>query len=112
MNYTKEIKDGIALVNIGLSEASLNHSDEFKKFLYDITEVTPPKLVLDMGKIEYMDSSFIGALVAGLKNVLSKGGEMALINVNHDVMSLFELTRLDKVFKICDNLEDALNQLR
>ena len=65
MDYKKEILDDVVLVNINLSEASLNQSEDFKKFLYDITEVTPPKLVLDMGKIEYMDSSFIGALVAG-----------------------------------------------
>ncbi|HTN18835.1 MAG TPA: STAS domain-containing protein [Pelobium sp.] len=112
MDYKKEILDDVVLVNINLSEASLNQSEDFKKFLYDITEVTPPKLVLDMGKIEYMDSSFIGALVAGLKNVLSKGGEMALINVNNDVMSLFELTRLDKVFKIYDSKEEAIQQLK
>ena len=112
MDYKKEILDDVVLVNINLSEASLNQSEDFKKFLYDITEVTPPKLVLDMGKIEYMDSSFIGALVAGLKNVLSKGGEMALINVNNDVMSLFELTRLDKVFKIYRNKEEAIQQLK
>ena len=112
MDYKKEILDDVVLVNINLSEASLNQSEDFKKFLYDITEVTPPKLVLDMGKIEYMDSSFIGALVAGLKNVLSKRGEMALINVNNDVMSLFELTRLDKVFKIYDSKEEAIQQLK
>jgi len=112
MDYKKETIDNVVLVSINLSEASLNQSEDFKKFLYDVTEVTPPKLVLDMGKIEYMDSSFIGALVAGLKNVLSKGGEMALININNDVMSLFELTRLDKVFKIYDSKEEAIQQLK
>ena len=112
MDYRKEVIDGIVLITIGLSEASLNHSDDFKKFLYDTNDVVPPKLVLDMAKIEYMDSSFVGALVGGLKNVLSKGGEMALININNDVMALFELTRLDKVFKIYDSKEEAIQQLK
>lgn len=112
MDYKKELIDDVVLVSINLSEASLNQSDDFKKFLYDVSNVTSPKLILDMGKIEYMDSSFIGALVAGLKNVLSKGGEMALININNDVMALFELTRLDKVFKICANKEDAIQELK
>lgn len=112
MDYKKELIDDVVLVSINLSEASLNQSDDFKKFLYDVTDVTPPKLVLDMAQIEYMDSSFIGALVAGLKNVLSKGGEMALININNDVMALFELTRLDKVFKICANKEEAIQELK
>lgn len=112
MDYKKEVIDGIVLITIELSEASLNHSEDFKKFLYDVNDVEPPKMVLDMGKIEYMDSSFIGALVAGLKNVLSNGGEMALINVNNDVMALFELTRLDKVFKIYDSKKEAIQQLK
>ncbi len=112
MDYKKELIDNVALISINLSEASLNQSEDFKKFLYDVTDVSPPKLVLDMAKIEYMDSSFIGALVAGLKNVLSKGGEMALININDDVMALFELTRLDKVFKICASKEIAIQELK
>lgn len=112
MDYTNEVVDNVVLVSINLSEASLNQSEDFKKYLYDVTNPNHPKLVLDMAQIEYMDSSFIGALVAGLKNVLSKGGEMALININPDVMALFELTRLDKVFKIYDNKEEAILALR
>lgn len=112
MDYKKEIINNVVLVSINLSEASLNQSEDFKKFLYDVTDVTPPKLVLDMSQIEYMDSSFIGSLVAGLKNVLSKGGEMALVNINNDVMALFELTRLDKVFKIYGSTEEAIQELK
>lgn len=112
MDYSKSIINNVVLVNINLPEASLNQSEDFKKFLYEVTEVTPPKLVLDMSEIQYMDSSFIGALVAGLKNVLSKGGEMALVSVNADVMALFELTRLDKVFKIYDTKEEAIEELK
>ena len=112
MDYSKKVIDNVVLININLSEASLNQSEDFKKFLYDATDVTPPKLVLDMGEIENMDSCFIGALVAGLKNVLSKSGEMALININSDVMALFELTRLDKVFKIYATKEEAIEELK
>lgn len=112
MNYEKKIVEDITVVTINLSEASLNYSDDFNTFLYQNSEYNEPKIVLDMAKIEYMDSSFIGALVGGLKNVLSKGGEMALVNINKDVMALFELTRLDKVFKIYDDVNEAINSLK
>ena len=59
-----------------------------------------------------MDSSFIGALVAGLKHVLTKQGEMALVNVQSDVLALFELTRVDKVFKIYSTVSDAIKSLK
>ena len=64
-----------------------------------------------MAKVFYMDSSFIGALVVGLKRVLSKNGEMVLINIQNDVLALFELTRLDQVFKIYESLEEAQKRL-
>ena len=112
MNYTKQVLDTAILITVNLSEASLNQSEEFKNYIYDNSSDTEPKLVIDMSNIKYMDSSFIGALVSGLKHVLTKNGEMALVNIQEDVLALFELTRLDKVFKIYDSVDDALTNLK
>ncbi|TKB97900.1 STAS domain-containing protein [Pedobacter cryophilus] len=112
MNYKKQVLDNATLITVNLSEAGLNQSEEFKNFIYDNSSASEPKLVIDMSNIKYMDSSFIGALVAGLKHVLSKNGEMGLVNIQDDVLALFELTRLDKVFKIYDSVEDALINLK
>ena len=112
MNYKKQVLDHAILITVNLSEAGLNQSEEFKNFIYDNSPANEPKLVIDMSKIQYMDSSFIGALVAGLKHVLTKNGEMALVNIQEDVLALFELTRLDKVFKIFDTVDNALANLK
>ncbi|MBD3749161.1 MAG: STAS domain-containing protein [Sphingobacteriales bacterium] len=112
MKFTVQEKDGIHLITVQLTEAGLNHSDEFKAFLNEHSQNEHPKLVINLAKVEYMDSSFIGALVAGLKNVLSNQGEMALACIQKDVLALFELTRLDKVFKIYNTEEEAINHLK
>ncbi|MEO5909276.1 MAG: STAS domain-containing protein [Pelobium sp.] len=112
MNFSKQKLGKLVLITINISEAGLNQSDDFKSFLYDCTEDTEPKLVIDMDKVNYMDSSFIGALVAGLKNVLSKNGEMALVKIQKDVLALFELTRLDKVFKIYNSVDEAIEDIK
>lgn len=112
MNYKKQVLDNVILITVNLSEASLNQSEEFKNFIYDNSSAPGSKLVIDMSNIKYMDSSFIGALVAGLKHILAKSGEMALVNIQDDVLALFELTRLDKVFKIFDTVEEALANLK
>ncbi|OAQ40815.1 hypothetical protein A5893_07725 [Pedobacter psychrophilus] len=112
MNFTKEISGDITIIKLSLVEASLNESDEFKAFIYDNCADVSPKMVIDLNNVLYMDSSFIGALVAGLKKVLSKKGEIALANISNDVMALFEMTRLDKVFKIYDNTEEAIKSLK
>jgi anti-sigma B factor antagonist len=111
MNYKKKVLDQILLITIEISEAGLNQSEEFKNYLLDNSATDNPKIIIDMAKVLYMDSSFIGALVVGLKRVLSKNGEMVLINIQNDVLALFELTRLDQVFKIYESLEEAQKRL-
>ena len=108
MNYTLQKIGDVNIVTVELVEASLSQSDDFKKYIYSLTEGGARKVVLDLGKVLYMDSSFIGALVAGLKHLLTNQGEMALANIGSDVLALFELTRLDKVFHVYDSVDDAV----
>ena len=112
MNFSKQVEENIIIITVNITEASMNQSEDFKNYLYANCTDVAPKLVIDLSQVKYMDSSFIGALVAGLKHVLPKQGEMTLVNVQSDVLALFELTRLDKVFKIYPNLTDAIISLK
>lgn len=112
MNFSKQIEENITVITVNITEASMNQSEDFKSFLYVNCADEAPKLVVDLSQVKYMDSSFIGALVAGLKHVLTRHGEMALVNVQSDVLALFELTRLDKVFKIYATISEATNSLK
>lgn len=112
MNYTKRIEENILVITVNIIEASMNQSEDFKSYIYANCADEAPKLVIDLSQVKYMDSSFIGALVAGLKHVLTKHGEMTLVNVQSDVLALFELTRLDKVFKIYTTVSDAIKSLK
>lgn len=112
MNFSKQTEENIIVITVNLTEASMNQSEDFKSYLYANCSNEAPKLVIDLSNVKYMDSSFIGALVAGLKHVLTKQGEMTLVNVQSDVLALFELTRLDKVFKIYATVTDAIKSLK
>lgn len=57
------------------------------------------KIVLDFTQVEFLDSSGLGVLVSLLKT-LGNDGELVLCNVPPKVMSLFELTRMNRVFRI------------
>ena len=61
-----------------------------------------------MEEVEYIDSSFLGALVSSLKHVISFKSDIILVGMRKDIVNLFALIRLDKVFKIYDNFNDAL----
>lgn len=56
--------------------------------------------VIDLGNVDYIDSSGLGTLVAIQKRALQNGGSVIIKNLKGLVKDLFELTRLTKVFEI------------
>ena len=56
--------------------------------------------IIDLGGVDYIDSSGLGTLVAIHKRALQNGGSVVIKGLHGLVKDLFELTRLDKVFEI------------
>jgi anti-sigma B factor antagonist len=61
-----------------------------------------------MKKVNYIDSSGIGALVAGMKKMKAHGGQFALMNIHDDVFIILKLATLDKFFIIYDSEDDLV----
>jgi anti-sigma B factor antagonist len=56
--------------------------------------------LLDLERVNYLDSSGLAALVKLYKEIRTRGGTLALCAVQRDAMKIFQLTRLDKIFTI------------
>ncbi|MCC7145271.1 MAG: STAS domain-containing protein [Phycisphaeraceae bacterium] len=67
--------------------------------------------LLDMRKVEYVDSSCIGSLVTFLQDLEHVRGRLALANCQPNVAFLFKVTRLDTVFTLYDDLDQARTQI-
>lgn len=84
------------------------HSAEIKKQIKEKMEnSTVNKIVIDMSDVPYIDSAGLGAMVAILKDARHLGKEIVLLSPRQNVRRIFEMTRLDKVFKIVEVLEEA-----
>jgi anti-sigma B factor antagonist len=105
----KILKDtpGHLLIEIEVSEANLDNSDLFKSQVTELLDRHQKNIVIDFNKVEYIDSSFIGALVAILKHAMSQKLDVILTAMRQDVYDLLLLIRLDKVFKIYGNYNEA-----
>lgn len=66
------------------------------------------KLVIDLKKTQFIDSSGCGALVASLRVLVKNSGDMKIARPSGQAKSLFELTRLHKVFEIYEDMDEAL----
>jgi len=68
------------------------------------------RLIVDLSNVEYMDSSGLGALVALLKRVRESGGQMPLAGAKPRVRRLFEITGLDQIFSLHEDVPAALKE--
>ena len=66
------------------------------------------QFLVDFSQTGYIDSSGLGVLVSLSKKIREQGGELRLANLNDDLKTLFELTKLDTLFQIADTRERAL----
>jgi anti-sigma B factor antagonist len=98
------------LLNLSIKDANMGSSDEFKAELISLFDKHRKRLIINLEPIEYIDSSFLGALVSVLKYVISFQSDIILVGLQKDVANLFSLIRLDKVFKIYGSFDDALTQ--
>ncbi|ADY51940.1 anti-anti-sigma factor [Pseudopedobacter saltans DSM 12145] len=105
----KDLENGICLVTIGEAEANLSVADDFKSKIIQKIEKGEKQIIISFKKVTYIDSSFLGALVSILKTLLPVKGKLVLIDVNSNIYSLFEITRLNKVFIVEDSLETAIS---
>ncbi len=104
---TNQLENGYLLVKI-IGEVDVYTSIDLKKELNKLVEADKKKLIIDLTKVNYMDSSGLGVLVALLKEVKKNGGELKLVNLPVSVKKIFDLTRLTKFFDIYESLEEAI----
>lgn len=109
MSYSFNVEKEILIVKIEEKRATIEFSGTLKDDLLKKIEHGNGKVIIDLGKVEFVDSSFLGTLVGGLKKTDSKNGDLKIVNLQEPVRAMFELTRLYKIFEIFDTVEDALN---
>ena len=67
-------------------------------------------IVFDVSEITFVDSSGLGAIVSSLK-MLGKEGDLVIAGAGETVLSLFKLTRMDRVFRMFANEKEAVEAL-
>jgi anti-sigma B factor antagonist len=100
----------IAIVRPLMKRLDASVALAFKEEVLKLIAAGDSTLVLDLQSVQFMDSSGLGAVVSVLKALGAKG-RLAVCNPNAALLSLFKLTRMDKVFTISGTIEEAVQQV-
>lgn len=112
MDIKMEKTEGIAVLYIREDRLDANNSEELKAELRRFFDGGTKDLILDLKEVLFIDSSGLGVLVSGYKNASILHGSLKLSNLQSQVKSMFELTRLHRVFDIFTTVDDALLSYR
>lgn len=77
-----------------------SNSTFFKGALVDFIVQGENRIILNLGSVEFIDSSGLGSIITILKTISTSKGSFALCEVNPMIMNLFSVTRVDKVLSI------------
>jgi anti-sigma B factor antagonist len=102
-----EKRDGITILITDERLDSLA-GPNLKDVVKDICQESAIKLVIDMEKTLFLDSSGCGGLVSSLKTLLNSNGEMRIARPNPKCLEILRITRLHRIFEIHDSVESAM----
>lgn len=107
MKVNSEKSGDIMIVAFQDDALDANNTKEFKENIAPILD-TNLKVAFDLSKLEFVDSSGLGAILSCLRKLNSEGGDLKLFGVTKPVRALFELVRMHRIFDIFNTKEEAI----
>ncbi len=102
---TETIDDGLLICFGG--EIDYSNSPDLRHVIHQALARKPDRLIIDLTGVPYMDSSGVAVLVEALQGQTKNKKQLILSNLQTKVQGIFEIARLDTVFQITDDIEQA-----
>lgn len=110
MSFAIKKQGDVCVVDVE-GQLIVGNRQELKQKVLDEIERGERKFLVDFSQTGYIDSSGLGVLVSLSKKIREAGGELRLASLNDDLKTLFELTKLDTLFHIAGDRDEALRHL-
>lgn len=109
MNLKTEANGNRMIIFVQEERLDAHNSDQLKAEMNRLFAAGSKELIIDLKDVRFIDSSGLGVLVSGFKNASTRQGSLRLAGLQTQVRSMFELTRLHRVFDIFQSVDDALD---
>lgn len=108
MKFFTETKNDVTVIRVLEERLDVHFSSELKADLLVLANIPQSKVLLDMAKVEYSDSSGLGAILFGIRQLRNNEGSLKLCNLQPRVLTLIKIAKLDNVIESFDDEAEAL----
>lgn len=109
MRYDKEERYNAIVFRLKGNVMGGPDASDFQDELQELKESGQTHLVVDVGRVNFMNSSGLGMLVGGMTSMRNAGGDLRLANVADRIRSLLIVTKLITIFKTFESIEEAVD---
>lgn len=100
------LDQGVPMIELE-GEVDVYTAPQLKQQVIGVLESGAKELIVDLTRVDYLDSTALGVLIGGLKRMREVDGNMMLICPSPRIRRVFEITGLDKIFDIFNTQADA-----
>lgn len=109
MQIEVESKGDVSVVRCGGS-LDADSIAAFKKIAYELVDKGATRLVVDCSDLTFVDSMGLGVLISLLRRVRQGNGDVKMASLSDDVKTIFEITRLHRLFEVCADTTTAIKR--
>ena len=107
MDIPVENVGDVAVVTVPVDELDAGNTAEFKRDMAPVLEAHA-KVVLDLSRLRFIDSSGLGSFLSCLRKVNARGGDLKLCRMSKQVRTVIELVRMHRMLDIFGSSEEAV----
>jgi anti-sigma B factor antagonist len=111
MSFQKELKNDIIIYRIDNERLDTSLAPEFKTELLLVVNQGSKKVLIDLSKVKYADSSGLGALLFGLRQLRDIHGKLIICGANSRVINLLRIAKLEEILVNYTNETEAIDSL-
>jgi anti-sigma B factor antagonist len=109
LDITQREREGITILDFRGRLTVGNEATAFREKISALNQAGTHNLVVNLGGVDYIDSTGLGALVMSATSMRRNGGNMKLLNLNRRNIELLVMTKLATVFEIFNDEQDAVS---
>ena len=107
-DFEKISVDGVIVIAVNLTRSTVNEANAFRKIAEEEINSGHTKLVIDLSKCDYIDSTFFGVVVLALQKMIVIGGKLKVVETVSPKEDIFTTTNTLGLFDLYKTREEAI----
>lgn len=103
---TSRTEGDFEIIEVG-GEIDVYTAPRLREAIVAAVDAGHSRLIIDVGRVDFLDSTGLGVLVGALKRVRADGGSLDIVCTQERILKIFQITGLDKVFGLHASIDEA-----